>query len=102
MSSDKKKYKFNPVTNEKYLFEDLPVRSQWGIKSMEHNCFMCGKPISKEEATQSSMQIRKLFTPTEQSPYLWDVWVSDFCAPCTSKFKTKDQFIRFIKERNKL
>lgn len=101
MSKDKKKYKFNPITNEKYIFEDLPVRSQRGIKDMKHECLICGKHVSNEEATQSSILIRKLFPiSNDSSPYLWDVWVMDFCAPCADTFKTKEDFIDFVKEQN--
>ena len=96
MGNDKKKYKFNPVTNEKYLFEDLPVRSQWGIKNMEHNCFKCGKHVDKQEATDSSIYIRMLCDG--ESPYLWDVWVSDFCSQCAHTFKTFGEFVNFIRE----
>lgn len=92
----KKKYKFNPTTNEKYLFEDLPVRNQWGIKDMEHNCMICGKHVSNQEATESSMKIRKLCTG--ESPYLWEVWVSDFCSQCADNFKTWEDFVKITKE----
>lgn len=85
------------TNHEKYLFdEELPLRSQWGIKDMKHNCLICGREVDKQEATDSSMKIRRLCSG--ESPYLWDVWVSDFCCYCVKRFNTWDDFVNFIKE----
>lgn len=84
--------------NKSYEFHEVPLRSQWGIKSMDHYCMKCGKYIGKQEATDSSMKIRKLCKG--ESKYLWDVWVTDFCADCADEFNNWNQFVDFIKEKN--
>lgn len=87
----------NPFVFEKNIFKDLPVRTIKGY-GMEHYCFICNKFIPTSEAADSSVKIRSLCKG--ESPYLWDVWVSDFCSECVTRFKTFGDFVNFIKERN--
>lgn len=66
-------------------------------------CELCGKYISDEEATNSSIVIRYLFCQgSEDDTNLIECYNHDFCRECANKFKSKEQFNQYVDKYNQL
>ena len=62
-------------------------------------CEKCHKQIPEQEATDSSIYIRRLFgRGDEDEKNLVECYNHDFCSGCARTFTTKDDFNDFLSE----
>jgi DNA-directed RNA polymerase subunit RPC12/RpoP len=79
-----------------------PVANPPNGINQSYHCELCKKSISKEEATESSFKLRRLYSINDPSNNVWECFMHNICLDCLKKFETSTDFDEYLEWYNNL